>query len=126
MTKQFYYRARENAEAAEILFDRNKLNASANRAYYAVFHAILALLFHQGYQPAIDHRNALSLFCNEFVNKKKYFPSSVKKAIYELQNARIDADYGAGVSKNIANICLKKAKDFVSLISKEFDYEDKS
>ena len=94
MKETFLYRANEDFEAAELLFENGKCNATANRAYYVAFHLVIAFLFDRGFIPSIDHRNALSMFCNEFVNKKKLFPSEVKKIFYELQNSRNEADYG--------------------------------
>ena len=124
MKESFLLRAEENFKAAELLYENELFNASVNRAYYSAFHLSIALLFDRGFTPAIDHRNTLSMFCNEFINKKKLFPSEIKKIFYELQTARNKADYGEGVNKNTANNRLKNLKVFFATILKELDYEN--
>jgi uncharacterized protein (UPF0332 family) len=121
MKELFLNRAKENLKAAEVLFEMDLFNASANRAYYSSFHAALTYLFYQGLNPAVDHRNVLSMFVNEFINKKKIFPSILKSTFYNLQNVRNDADYRAGISKSTANRQLKNAKIFVENIYKEIE-----
>ena len=100
MKESFLKRAKENLKAAELLFDNGLFNASANRAYYSAFHAIIVVLINNGLSPEIDHRKALSLFSSELINRRKIFPSRLKEDIYDLLNNRILADYGPGLSKN--------------------------
>lgn len=107
---QFLYWAKENLKAAELLYDNGLYNASANRAYYAAFHAAITFLLYKGIKPAIDHKTVLKLFSNEFVNKRKVFPSSLKDLIYKLQILRNIADYRHGASKNTAKTQLKILK----------------
>ncbi len=45
MTESFYLKAVENLEAAKLLYDNGLNNASANRAYYAVFHISIAAIY---------------------------------------------------------------------------------
>jgi len=124
MQETFLISANENLKDAEILFEHELYNASANRAYYSVFHATLATLFSKGYNPAIEHRTVLSLFCNEFINKKKCFPSTFKRMIYELRHARNQADYGSGISRKISNNRLKDSKELLENILKEINNEN--
>jgi len=121
MKESFYNRANENMKAAELLFDKGLYNASANRAYYAAFHLATAFLFSKNYKPIIDHRNVLSLFTSEFINKRKIFPSITKKYIYDLQKGRNDADYKAGVSKDFIKYHLKKCKEFFEIVIKDME-----
>lgn len=44
MKSEFLAKARENLQAAEVLFENHLYNVSANRAYYATFHAAIAAL----------------------------------------------------------------------------------
>ena len=44
MEHEFLTNSKENLKAAELLFDNGLYNASANRAYYAAFHAAIVAL----------------------------------------------------------------------------------
>ncbi len=44
MKSEFFTKAKENIKTAEILFEHQLYNASANRAYYAAFQAAIAAL----------------------------------------------------------------------------------
>ncbi|MDP2366338.1 MAG: HEPN domain-containing protein [Ignavibacteria bacterium] len=55
MKELFLERAKENLKAAELLFEQELFNASANRAYYAAFHAAIVAIMTAGVQPIIDH-----------------------------------------------------------------------
>ena len=53
---EFMKKARNNLNAARLCLDNGFLNASANRAYYAAFHAAVAILTHKGFRKnRIDH-----------------------------------------------------------------------
>ncbi len=119
MQGTFLERAEENLKAAELLFEAELFNASANRAYYSAFQISLVLLWNKGFEPKIDHKNVLSLFINEFINKKKIFPSNYKAELYNLQDIRNKADYRAGITKADAKAQLKFAKQFISDVLKE-------
>ena len=118
MKESFKNRALENLEAAELLFDNEKYNASANRAYYAAFHIAIAALFSIGLKPTIDHRSVQALFVDMFINKRKIISSDFKKYLYDLQNVRNTADYKDGASKKIVSKQLKKSKQFEETITK--------
>ena len=44
MGNEFFLKAHENLLAAQLLLERGYYQASANRAYYAAFHAAIACL----------------------------------------------------------------------------------
>ena len=48
-------KARETFEEIEILTSANKWSGAANRLYYSVFHAISALLIHDGFSVNTHH-----------------------------------------------------------------------
>ncbi len=116
MKDSFKNRAVENLEAAELLFEKGKYNASANRAYYAAFHFAIALLFAAGIKPSIDHRTIQALFVDTFINKRKLFPAKYKRYLSDIQDIRNDADYKNGTSKKNAKQQLKDSTEFCSLI----------
>lgn len=49
MKASFLARAQENLADAEAAFEAERYNASANRAYYAAFHAAIEALEYFGY-----------------------------------------------------------------------------
>ncbi|MBM2816065.1 MAG: hypothetical protein HW421_2827 [Ignavibacteria bacterium] len=99
MLESFLSRARENLRAAEVLFELELYNASANRGYYAAFHAAIVAIYSAGITPTIDHKIVRALFSDYFFNKRKILPSKFKDYLRELQNKRSEADYKSGVSK---------------------------
>ena len=113
MNDLFLPRAKENLLAAERLFDLDFFNASANRAYYAAFHAALSVLFRNGFTPTTDHKVVQAMFSGELINRRKIVASRFKGYLQELQDARNDADYKNGVSKQLARTQLKKSTEFV-------------
>lgn len=119
MNESFLERAKENLDAAQILFERERFNASANRAYYAAFHAALAALFGHGFTPNTDHKVVQAMFSGELINRRKLVHSRFKGYLQELQDIRNDADYKNGVSKSLARTQLKKSTEFVHYLVQE-------
>jgi uncharacterized protein (UPF0332 family) len=117
MKEIFLELANENLKAAELLFDNNFFNASANRAYYSAFHIAIAAIYTLGITPAMDHRTVQTLFTEHYCNRRKVLPSKYKGFLPEMQHQRNNADYKNGVQKKTANKQLKDAKEFFELIS---------
>lgn len=109
MKELFLARAKENIEAATELFASEKFNASANRAYYAAFHAALAALLHFGHPTDIDHKPVQASFNRFLLHERKIFPASMKTDLLALQNVRGEADYRDGIGKKRAAAQLKQA-----------------
>ena len=116
MKESFILRAKENLKAAEILYENELYNASANRAYYAAFQIAIASLYTIGIIPNIDHKIVQSLFSDYYFNKRKILPSKFKRFLKDLQDKRNIADYKNGISKNISKQQLNNAKEFIELI----------
>jgi uncharacterized protein (UPF0332 family) len=116
MKELFKNKALENIKIAEIAFDNDCFNASANRAYYSAFHAAIAAIYSIGIQPNIDHKVIQSLFAENFCNRRKIVPSKYKSYLKDMQHIRSNADYRNGASKKDAKEQLKFAKEFVELI----------
>lgn len=115
-----FARAEENAQAASLLLQAGLYNASANRAYYAVFHAAAAFILASGMAVEIDHRKVQALFNNEFINRRKVFPAQYKATLAEMQKVRNNADYEAeGVSKTKATEQLRTATNFLSILKEK-------
>jgi uncharacterized protein (UPF0332 family) len=62
-----------------------------NRAYYAAFYAVLALLQTTGRTPR-KHKGVLALFDSEFV-KPGLLSKNESQALHQLFNARLEDDY---------------------------------
>ncbi|TAE33408.1 MAG: HEPN domain-containing protein [Candidatus Kapaibacterium sp.] len=118
MKESFLERAKENLDAAEMLLERERFNASANRSYYAAFHAALAALFHFGYKPDIDHKPVQASFNSFLIHQRKVFPSDMKSSLLQMLNVRVEADYRTGIGRKKALAQLKQASQFLQTIFK--------
>lgn len=118
MKESFINRAKENLADAEAALEAGRYNASANRAYYAAFHAAIEALKHYGYVPVIDHKRVQADFSQYLVHRRKLFPASFKSYLSDLMLIRFDADYKREVSRKEAALQLKKAQEFIATILK--------
>jgi len=123
MKDEFLTKAKENIAAAELLFDNKLYNASANRAYYAAFHAAIAALAAIGIETdAISHPATQSKFNTELIYRRKVYPSRLKSYLKDLQDKRNRADYKAVfLSKTLASRQLRHAQEFVDIIKQEIE-----
>ncbi len=87
-----------------------------NRAYYAMFYAVLALLQKIGRVPS-KHTGAISLFDTEFV-AKGVFGRELSKDLHRLFELRQAADYRAveRTTRDSAEEMWKKAALFVEAV----------
>jgi len=84
--------AGESLEEAEYLFNGNKSPRSViNRAYYAMFYAILALLIFEKYSSS-KHSGVLSYFNSRFV-KTELIPRELGRAVNKAFDMRLRGDY---------------------------------
>jgi uncharacterized protein (UPF0332 family) len=118
MKESFLARVNENIEAAEMLLVAERYNASANRAYFAAFHAAIVVLFHFGYSPEIDHKTVQASFNSFLIRQRKVFSSEMKSDLSEMFDVRGEADYRSGVGKKKAIAQLKQVKHFISTVIK--------
>lgn len=85
-------KAEETLETARMIFNEGKDFTSANnRAYYAIFYAIRAVLA----MEEVDfkrHKDVLAYFNKEYVNKG-IFPKMIGRKISQAQRIREDSDY---------------------------------
>lgn len=114
--------ANETLEEAEILFKQNYWRGTINRAYYAMFYAVLALAASK--EVVISkHTHAISFLDKEFVNKG-IFPKEISRALHINFDERQTNDYGEiwDVDRDEAKTALKEAKSFVKTLK---DYIDR-
>lgn len=108
--------AHETLREAEILLNESALRGTINRAYYAMFYALLALLATKRLGTS-KHSGALALFDREFV-KTGVFPRELSRSLRLAFDRRQTHDYGeiAQVDCQIAEKTLADARAFVEAI----------
>lgn len=91
LSKHRLEQAKEEFESAKLLFDKNYYKSANNRAYYAIFHSIRAILALE----AIDfkrHKDVQAYFNKNYVNKG-IFPKTMGRRISIASTMREDSDY---------------------------------
>lgn len=122
MKASFLARAQENLADAEAAYEAERYNASANRAYYAAFHAAIEALGYFGYNVIVDHKRVQSDFSQYLVHRRKIFPSAFKSYLSDLLDKRLEADYKNEVSRKDALKQLKRAQEFIATILKVIEH----
>jgi uncharacterized protein (UPF0332 family) len=109
--------AHETLREAAILLNEDAWRGTVNRAYYAMFYALLALLATRQLGTS-RHSGALSLFDREFV-KQGIFPLELSRSLHLAFERRQRHDYGEMIALNreIAEQSLAEARDFVAAIA---------
>ncbi len=114
--------ARETLADARALLDANRTPRSVvNRAYYAMFYAVLGLLQSTG-QGASKHAGVISLFDRDFVHSGR-FPVDASRVLHELFDKRQQADYEPvrPTGRDEAGELLAKAERFVAQVQEYLD-----
>ena len=108
----------ETLRESEILLDQNALRGAVNRAYYAMFYSLLALLATRQLGTS-KHSGALALFDREFV-KPGLFPRELSRSLRLAFNLRQIHDYGEMVEIDFSATVqtLENAKVFVESVEK--------
>lgn len=83
--------SKENLEEAEALFNINKFKGANNRAYYAIFHAIKAVLALEQ-TDFKKHSSVIAYFNKEYVSKN-IFSRELGKRVSEARFFREKSDY---------------------------------
>ena len=111
-------RAKQDLSDAEFSYkNRRCLNAN-NRAYYAIFHAIKAVLALE----KIDfkrHKDVLAYFNQHYV-KTEIFPKIISKKISQANKIREDSDYDDEYipTDEETAIQIETAKEVIELVEK--------
>jgi uncharacterized protein (UPF0332 family) len=110
--------ADESLEAARTLFVKKLIRPSINRAYYAMFYSVLALLA-QGKKETSKHSGAIALFDRDFV-KQGIFKKNYSRWLHDAFDLRQRSDYAAEyhAPAEDAEITLKNAETFVDAVKK--------
>ena len=111
-------RAKQDLSDAEFSYDANRYLNANNRAYYAIFHAIRAVLALE----RVDfkrHKDVIGYFNHNYV-KTEIFPKMISKKIAQASKMREDSDYddeyipNAEKTKNQINT----AREIIELVEK--------
>lgn len=111
-------RAKQDLSDAEYNYkDKRYLNAN-NRAYYAIFHAIKAVLALE----RVDfkkHKDVLAYF-NQYYIKTEKFPKIISKKISQARKIREDSDYDDEFepTDEETKIQINTAKELIKLVEK--------
>lgn len=89
--KAMMEKAEEKLHAAQREFKEGFYGEAASRAYYAVFHAICAVLAERGLSFS-SHSQAIGAFNREFI-RPGVFPADTARKIQRLFEDRQTADY---------------------------------
>ena len=108
--------AYETLREAEILLAGNALRGTVNRAYYAMFYALLALLATRQLGTS-KHSSAISLFDREFV-KPGLLSRDLSRQLRLGFNLRQTHDYGemVEIDRPTAEQSLANAREFVEAV----------
>lgn len=115
--------ADESIEAARTLLDKKLIRPSLNRAYYAMFYAVLALLA-QGKKETSKHSGAIALFDRDYV-KQGIFKKNYSRWLHDAFDLRQRSDYTAEyhASPEDAEMTLTNAEMFVEEVKKVLSKE---
>lgn len=114
--------AKESLEEARYLLSGEKsLRSVANRIYYGMFYAVLALMIYESYTSS-KHSGVLAYFNKRFV-KGGIFPESLGRALNKAFELRQRGDYREyfELSKDQVEPLLDEAEQFVAAIRKYLD-----
>ena len=84
-------RAREDLDAAHLLFDAGNYRIANNRAYYAIFHAMRAVLVFDNFDSS-KHSGVIAEFRRRYI-KEGIFPAEISKMIGAAFTIRNASDY---------------------------------
>ena len=116
--KAMIEKAEEKLEIATKEYEMGYYGDAVSRAYYAVFHAISAVLAQIGLTFS-SHAQTIGAFNREFV-KKGIFPQNTYRKIQRLFDNRHVADYdwNLNIEKEIAELDISEARWLVKACRK--------
>jgi uncharacterized protein (UPF0332 family) len=117
--------AQQALQEAEVLYHASLFLGSINRAYYAMFYAIQALIVLQN-EVTSKHSGAIAFFDRELI-KTGIFPKNLSRSLHLAFDRRQMNDYGevSKFSQPDVEAALTEAKEFVEAV-KEYLNKKKS
>lgn len=99
-----------------------RFNNTANRGYYASFHAAIAALIDEGIRPASsrrlwEHEFVQARSIGQLINRAKVYPLVIRRTLNDLQSVRHRADYGReNITSEEARLVYERARAFVAFV----------
>ena len=111
-------RAKEDLEVAKLLYEKEYYKSANNRAYYAIFHSMRAVLALEG-TDFKKHKDVQAYFNKNYVNEE-IFPRTMGRKIAKASTIREDSDYDDEFIVNADKTLnqIKTAEDLLSLVEK--------
>lgn len=110
-------KSRKTFEETSFLVKANLLNGAASRLYYAVFHAVSALLIHDSHYVK-SHKGAFVAFCQHYVNTG-VLPIEMGRLFSQLETMRNNSDYNCiyEASKEDLQELMSPAQEMIETIA---------
>src|SRR5579871_4433269 len=93
----FWAKATENLASARSEYINGRYNASANRSYYASFHAAIVALLDAGLPARAGvwgHDYVQAQFVGQLISRRKVFAAEFRDTLRVVMELRHKADYG--------------------------------
>lgn len=118
----FLDKALECLSGAESELANARYNNTANRAYYAMFHAAIVALQQGGIRPEGDewsHRFVPSQFDGILIRRRHLYPTELRGLLNETMGIRLSADYDeAPVTPSEARRAVRHSRTFVAAVQR--------
>ena len=108
--------AKEDLQAANLLLEANSYRGANNRAYYAIFHAVSAVLAMEG-AAFKKHKDTLAYFNKNYV-ATEIFPRNLGRKIVKAEEIRHESDYDTFyiASKEVTVEQIQTAEQLIELV----------
>lgn len=108
--------AKEDLKDANILLESNSYRGANNRAYYAIFHAVSAVLATEGVAFK-KHKDTLAYFNKNYV-ATEVFPRELGRKIVKAEEIRHESDYDTFyiASKEVTAEQIETAVQLIELV----------
>ena len=108
--------AKEDLQAANLLLEANSYRGANNRAYYAIFHAVSAVLAMEGVAFK-KHKDTLAYFNKNYV-ATEIFPRNLGRKIVKAEEIRHESDYDTFyiASKEVTVEQIQTAEQLIELV----------
>ena len=108
--------AKEDLQAANLLLEANSYRGANNRAYYAIFHAVSAVLAMEGVAFK-KHKDTLAYFNKSYV-ATEIFPRNLGRKIVKAEEIRHESDYDTFyiASKEVTIEQIQTAEQLIGLV----------
>ena len=113
--------AKEDLETARILVDASQYRGANNRAYYAIYHAIDAVLAIEG-KAFKRHKDTLGYF-NKYYVATNIFPRDLGRRVVKAEEIRHASDYDTFyiASKEVTLQQVETAEQLIVLVCDYFE-----